>query len=338
MTTKDSLLRYGISSGLAQKATDAGLSISKIRALSTKEILKQYNITILELKELKKCVTRNAIPQSIANDLLEKSNHTCCVCKGIKGQSVIIHHIIPYETSQDNSYQNLAVLCPSDHDRAHRPSGLSLSLSAEEVRRLKGEWEDAINTHNITVASGITELDSGSIDYINIPRIEELCIRLFGRMPPTYLSDRLRKNKILDENFYFNETYVRKNKSNGGYLFDYIYHGETEHYRQILETLSEKIKFRDLNAAACSGIRKLSALEGQYAIFTGAVTSKRPKMPVTQSTPPFAFNYKSNGVLITWDANANYLMSSSAIGRQGRRQRYTIYCRVGSVTKKLTPS
>ena len=116
-------------------------------------------------------------------------------------------------------------------------------------------------------------------------------------------------------------------------MFDYGNAGETEHYRQLLRELAQVIPFEDLSEAARSGIRKLRVLEGQYVYFIGGVDSKSPALPITPVTPPLVMRHKARGVVITWDGNPNYLMSMSAIGRQGRRHRYIIYGRVSSVLK-----
>jgi hypothetical protein len=122
-------------------------------------------------------------------------------------------------------------------------------------------------------------------------------------------------------------------KSPRAYMFDYGNAGETEHYRQLLGELAKVVAFEDLSEAARSGIRKLRALEGKYVFFIGGVDSKRPNLPITRATPPLVLRHKARGVVITWDGDANYLMSMSAISRLGRRNRYIIYGRVSSVMK-----
>jgi hypothetical protein len=117
-------------------------------------------------------------------------------------------------------------------------------------------------------------------------------------------------------------------------LFDYINSHETEHYRQLLMKLSETITFSDLSEAARSGIRKLTALEGKYAFFVGGVHSKRPKRPIPTSKP-IDWRFKTTRVEITWDGDAKYLMSSSAIGRQGGVNRYIVYGLVRTVHKPV---
>ena len=72
--------------------------------------------------------------------------------------------------------------------------------------------------------------------------------------------------------------------------------------------------------------------------FIGGVDSKQPKLPIARDTPPLALRHQARGVVINWDGDANHLMSMSAIGRHGRRNRYIIYGRVTSVLKDLRTS
>lgn len=151
---EQNLLGYGISDELASKASNNKLTLSKIRALSIEDMVSRFKMSAEEAAELKKCVVRKIIQSDVVLQLLSASNFTCNVCKGSKGHSFIIHHIIPYEKTQDNEYENLIVLCPSDHDIAHR-GGLTLGLSEPQLRTMKSKWESEVIVANINKASQI---------------------------------------------------------------------------------------------------------------------------------------------------------------------------------------
>lgn len=331
MTVRERLLQYGTTSALATKAEAAGLSATKIRTLSQKDLSSKFGLDPREAADLKKCIKRHPIEADIVQLLLEKSNHLCCICKGSKGSGVILHHIVEYERSQDNSYGNLAVLCPNDHDRAHQ-SGLTLGLTAEQIRNAKNRWEKQVEISNAQKAAKSIKIRNEAVDYVNVMRIEEMCVQLFGEIPATTISPTLQRAKILGPDLHFDEKFVRKNLSNGGYLFDYISSRETEHYRQLLVNISTQISFSDLSEAARSGIRKLKALEGKYTFFIGGVTSKRPDRPIT-SSQPLEWLHKTTKLEIIWHGDAKYLMSSSAISRQGTKNRYILYGAVRTVEK-----
>ena len=185
---------------------------------------------------------------------------------------------------------------------------------------------------NVRKAAQALDVDDEAIDYVNIMRIEEMCLRRFGAVPSTDISASLRRAGILGPDLRFDEVLVRNTLSGGGYLFDYGNSQETEHYRQLLMKLSETITFEDLSEAARSGIRKLEALESKYAFFVGGVSSKRPKRPIMASQP-VDWRFKTTKVEITWNGDAKYLMSSSAISRQGEVNRYIIYSLVRTVLR-----
>lgn len=157
---EENLLRYGVDSILATKASSNYLTLTKLRALSIADITANFGMSGEEARELKKCVVRQPISEQIISSLLNASNFVCSVCKGTKGHAFIIHHIVPYESTQDNAYSNLIVLCPSDHDLAHRSGGLTLSLSAAQLNEAKSQWESDVIRQNANVASRVVDLDA----------------------------------------------------------------------------------------------------------------------------------------------------------------------------------
>ena len=191
---------------------------------------------------------------------------------------------------QDNSYNNLIVLCPNDHDLAHR-GGLTLGLKPEQLRTIKGKWELQVEVANAQRVARCIIAKDDAIDYVNVMRIEELCVRLFGAVPPTSISAYLRRIGILGEGLRFDQKFVRTQLSSGRYLFDYTNCSETEHYRQLLREVAKVTDFEDLSEAAETGYSALRNLEGRYAFFIGGVYSKQPAMPINVNTPPIVMHY-----------------------------------------------
>lgn len=141
-------LQYGVSQELGQRAVTAGLTVTKVRPASLKDI-EATGFTREEAKTLKAAVERKAIDETVLLSLLENSNYLCNCCKGDKGRTFIVHHIEEYSTSQDNSYENLIVLCPTDHDLAHRsPTQLTLSITPKMLRYNKANWEAEVARKN----------------------------------------------------------------------------------------------------------------------------------------------------------------------------------------------
>lgn len=266
--TLSTLLQYGVATTLAEKANDAGLTVSKVRALSQTDMVSKYGLSADEIKTLVAAVRRAPIDADTAQLLLERSNFVCCICKGQKSPAYIIHHIVEYEKTQDNRYTNLAVLCPSDHDLAHQ-GGLTLRLSGDQIRSAKTSWEKQVEIANAQRAAQKIEVSDDAIDYVNIKRVEELCIRLFKKIPRTGLAVNLKRAGILKKDGSFDQKHVQNHLSGGRYLFDYITHQEAEHYKQLMQEVAKVVDFVDLDAAASAGSTQLRAAEGKYAYFIG---------------------------------------------------------------------
>lgn len=81
--------------------------------------------------------TRTNIPNEIATKILVESNRTCCACH-VERLLIQIHHID--EDHNNNSPENLAVLCFNCHGQTHVSGGFSRKLNAEQVRLYKKEW------------------------------------------------------------------------------------------------------------------------------------------------------------------------------------------------------
>ena len=85
-----------MASPLAKKAEAAGLTTTMIRSLSQGVMVKKFGLEAPEAAELKKCVARQPIDADAVDVLLARGNQLCCVCKGQKGDGVIVHHIVEY--------------------------------------------------------------------------------------------------------------------------------------------------------------------------------------------------------------------------------------------------
>jgi hypothetical protein len=329
---ENNLIQYGVDTDLAAKAAENSLSLTKIRSLSITDIATKFGMTSDEAGILKECVSREPIKENIIDCLLQRSNFLCNICKGDKGRSYIIHHVDHYQETQDNSYNNLIVLCPTDHDLAHR-SGLTLSINKRQLRAAKIAWEKQVEHSNAKKASKSINIDESAIDYVNVVRIEEACRSIFHEIPRTWLSARLIQKGILDIHGAFDYQFVKNNLSGGNYLFDYVNSGETHHYKELMNRLSGAIDFFDIEDFMSARALKSRGLEGQFSYFTGGVSVSVPPMPLGVNTAAILMTYRRRNIRIEWTLDPNYFMSSSAIARMRGTVRYTVYCHVRSITK-----
>lgn len=84
---------------------------------------------------------RHRIPSRVRQEVLFRSNHTCCICRD-RGRDVQIHHIDSNRTN--NSPDNLAVVCLDCHSRITGARGLGQRFTSGEVRQYKRSWEQQV--------------------------------------------------------------------------------------------------------------------------------------------------------------------------------------------------
>lgn len=149
MSLKQTYIQYGVPSDWADEYERIGISTSTFRQTSKKNLFNNYNIPKTQINFVKPCLVRQPIEEKTVQKLLENSNFLCCLCKGEKSHAYIIHHIVEYSISKDNSYNNLAVLCTSDHDLAHR-KGVALTdkISEKQIKVAKQNWTKLIIKEN----------------------------------------------------------------------------------------------------------------------------------------------------------------------------------------------
>jgi hypothetical protein len=149
MSLEKTYIRYGVPSNWAHDYESIGISTSTFKHTSKKNLIDKYKIPKIQIDFVKDCLVRKPIEDVIVQQLLEKSRFVCCLCKGQKSDAYIIHHIVEYSKTKDNSYTNLVVLCPNDHDLAHR-SGVAITnkISEDQIRIAKKNWEDLVIKEN----------------------------------------------------------------------------------------------------------------------------------------------------------------------------------------------
>ncbi len=154
MSLEKTYIQYGVPSNWAHEYELIGISASTFKQTLKKNLFEKYNIPKSQIDFVKNCLVRQPIDESVVYKLLENSRFVCCLCKGEKSDAYILHHIIEYSLSQDNSYPNLAVLCPNDHDLAHRNGGaLTNKITEQQIREAKKNWEKQVKKENKTAAS-----------------------------------------------------------------------------------------------------------------------------------------------------------------------------------------
>jgi len=278
-------------------------------------------------------ITRQPIPKDVVEKLLENSNYTCCICKGIKSTSYIIHHIEEYSTSQSNNYHNLAVLCPDDHDLAHKKGkSLTLKLTVEQITNAKYNWEKKVIELNIQKASKNGNIFE--VDFLNIPRIIELYVELFKTTPTSNYTHQLLSLNLLTSNGLINEEKIKEiNTEPAMPLISFGPHGATMlklHYYEIFKKLLHHLEFEDLDTFLNkTSIKK--GIIGRYCYYVGGLYSGRFPDEIMIDTEFMKFHLRKRKFVVEWLVDPKYFCSTSSKSRTFQRTIYMIYGRIRNV-------
>lgn len=325
-------INYGVSVDCAVILERINIPMKTFRATSKKILIETYGLEEKLINEVKEAIQRQPIEDDILNVLLENSNFTCCLCKGVKGKSYIIHHIIEYSKTQDNTYSNLAVLCPVCHDIAHNNGGgLTNSISAKAVVRLKEKWEAEVEKINMEAAS--RSGDISEIDFINIPRICDLALELFQTIPETTTSERLIGEGIISSQGELKIEGLKKwSGEHGRYYFDFVFSSRVKfHFYEIFKKTLSSLQFKNLDDLLNFKSLKSSDIIGTYCFYVGGLYGTRPETPINESSPMTHLYFKRKKLFIEWIIDPKYITSSSSISRFGTRTTYLVYGKIRDV-------
>lgn len=167
MSLEKTYIKYGVPSHWAHEYQLRKISSMTFKVTSKCDLVEKYKVPLEQVDFVKNCLIRQPIDDAVIQKLLENSRFVCCLCKGQKSDAYIIHHITEYSETQDNRYENLAVLCPNDHDLAHRRgTALTNKISEQQIKEAKRNWEEQVEKGNRQKAlhelqgAQISELDN----------------------------------------------------------------------------------------------------------------------------------------------------------------------------------
>jgi ABC-type dipeptide/oligopeptide/nickel transport system ATPase component len=157
MSLEETYIQYGVPNNWAHNYELIGIPASTFKTTSKKNLISRYKIPEGQIKFVKNCLVRQPIDNSVVQKLLENNQFVCCLCKGKKSDAFIIHHIIEYSLKKDNKYNNLAVVCPNDHDLVHRPGNKAIAIltnqiTEKQIRESKKNWELQVKKENKAAA------------------------------------------------------------------------------------------------------------------------------------------------------------------------------------------
>jgi hypothetical protein len=129
---KTTFLKYGIPENIADSLITKGFTVTKIQNGANKKDLNFLQPTDIDFVFSK--LKRQPIPDDIYERLVKETELSCCFCWNIlEEKPVIIHHIEEYASTQDNSYNNLIVLCLNHHGEVHTKREISQQNFSKNV-------------------------------------------------------------------------------------------------------------------------------------------------------------------------------------------------------------
>ncbi|RYX82612.1 hypothetical protein EON83_18750 [bacterium] len=197
------LLARNFQSDHAESLVRKGYTLEKLKIKSHID-LEKLGLSASEIQGLFD-EARPPIPTENLIEVLHQSRWTCCICRD-RTNPVIVHHIKPWHESRDHTAENLAVLCPNDHARAHTRSELTLELSPERLKASRDAWLKQVEKMDAQALLGLsTESTFDRWHYFNHHRMMEMARRMKISLTDNRFFSSLRRLDILDDNGLLND-------------------------------------------------------------------------------------------------------------------------------------
>jgi energy-coupling factor transporter ATP-binding protein EcfA2 len=134
--TYNTFLALGFPSDLIYKIGTMSMTVSGLKDQTVTALIKS-GFSDTEAKFIHGKINRKPIKIEVVQQLLDKSGGVCVFCAdGNSIRPYQIHHIQEYHTTQDNSEDNLLLVCPTHHVNIHRNK-----IKKEEQLSVKRKWE-----------------------------------------------------------------------------------------------------------------------------------------------------------------------------------------------------
>lgn len=189
--TETALLARGFDSELIKKIDQQRDTLRSLHAKSDAALLRDYSDA--ELLFIKENIKRKPIPPEVLERVISAADGACCFCDdGNSARPYQVHHIVEYARTQDNSEDNLVLICPSHHQNIPK----HFSVAEQKARRRS--WQATVRIARAYRARGL-EYPYGLFiakDFGTDPRPDEV-IQRYGVSPATALA--ISRHELADE-------------------------------------------------------------------------------------------------------------------------------------------
>lgn len=193
--TKSALTALSVPTDLIAKIGSHGHSLENLRSFSRTQLGTHYTAEESELLATK--LKRQPIDEAVVERILASSGSVCAYCgDGVADRPFEIHHIVPYAQTQDNSEENLLLVCPNHHTWIH-----ASNQTVEAQKRKRREWyaivevRRAYEARGVPFPTGIIE----PIDYGSAPRVLEVLEAIPSPSTAMELSKHALGDRVLQQ-------------------------------------------------------------------------------------------------------------------------------------------
>jgi hypothetical protein len=135
--TRNALLALGFDTDLIARIDSHHHTVDALRSLSKPALRAAYTPEEVEL--IQDRIKRQPIPEETLERVIEQADAACCFCAdGNNARPFQIHHAVEYACTQDNSEDNLILVCPTHHQNVPK------HLSAEEQKVVRRKWRAVV--------------------------------------------------------------------------------------------------------------------------------------------------------------------------------------------------
>lgn len=181
--TRASLTALSIPTDLFDAIERLGHSLENLRSFSASQLRSYYTDAHADILEQK--IKRKPIDHAVVSDILAASARSCAYCSdGDSAKPFQLHHIGHYAATQDNTADNLLLVCPTHHAWIHRTGE-----SEERQRSTRRQWYSLVEVGREYASRGMTFPYGAfeSLDYMTPPRVTEI-LAPFPATPSTAAS------------------------------------------------------------------------------------------------------------------------------------------------------
>ncbi|WP_087130890.1 HNH endonuclease signature motif containing protein [Caballeronia pedi] len=317
----------GVDSITAASISDGGHSIAALRAKSLPELL---SLGLPENIAKDIYSKRTPIPAKTLLKLLHDNKWVCCVCRS-ESAPVVIHHIEPWAKSRSHEADNLVVLCPSDHAKAHSKGALSQNLSPEALRDAKRRWEEQVHIDDALVIRRAAQTVGEYWFFFNLLRLHEIASHegIDWTSLPHYSESR--RAGILDECGHLVPETTDSNYAYSGRFGSLRY----AYAKDLFLTVLDRLSIADLSGFSKRGHVVASPIKNDIIYVEGAFNFKRLSRTELGPNQRVQASRLKKGVRVTFSFDRWYATSTSAnsVWLTGRKV-VGCFCRVGDVSRE----